>query len=93
MTTKHRQMIYILCAFLILALLHFVGVVTNMFLQNDMFQRVINSSGLVINVTGVIIGVYDIYKGLMLRKESNIWMLLFVVGIICVGFNAYALSL
>jgi hypothetical protein len=93
MTTKHRQMIYILCAFLILALLHFVGVVTNMFLQNDMFQRVINSSGLVINVTGVIIGVYDIYKGLMLRKESNIWMLLFVVGIICVGFNAYALTL
>jgi hypothetical protein len=86
-------MIYILCAFLILALLHFVGAVTNMFLQNDMFQRVINSSGLVINVTGVIIGVYDIYKGLMLRKESNIWMLLFVVGIICVGFNAYALTL
>jgi hypothetical protein len=93
MTTKHRQMIYILCAFLILALLHFVGAVTNMFLQNNMFQRVINSSGLVINVTGVIIGVYDIYKGLMLRKESNIWMLLFVVGIICVGFNAYALTL
>ena len=76
-----------------MVLLHFAGTVMNMVLQNDLFQRVINSSGLVINVTGVIIGVYDIYKGLMLRKESNIWMLLFVVGIICVGFNAYALSL
>jgi hypothetical protein len=76
-----------------MVLLHFAGTVTNMVLQNDLFQRVINSSGLVINVTGVIIGVYDIYKGLMLRKESNIWMLLFVVGIICVGFNAYALTL
>ena len=93
MSAKHRQTIYILLAFLILALLHFVGAITNMFLQNDAFQHVINSSGLVINITGVIIGIYDIYQGLVLRKKSSFWVLIFLVGIICVWFNAYALAL
>ena len=93
MTTKHRQTLYILLAFLILALLHLAGAITNMFLQNVMFQHVINSSGLVINITGIIIGIYDIYQGLILRKQSNIWVIFLMVGIICVWFNAYALML
>lgn len=93
MNTKHRQMIYILCAFLILALLHFAGAVTNMFLQNGLLQRVIISSGLVINVTGVIIGIYNIYQGLTLIKRSSLWGIIILTGIVCVWFNAYALSL
>ena len=93
MKTKHRQMIYILLAFLILALFHFVGAMVSMFIQNDLLARVINSSGIVINVTGVIIGIYNIYQGLALRKHTNIWSVIFLTGIVCAGFNAYALSL
>lgn len=93
MNTKHRQTIYILLAFLILAVMHFIGAMINMVLQNDLLGHVINSSGIVINGTGVVVGVYDIYQGLALRKHSNLWGIIFLVGIICVWFNAWALSL
>jgi hypothetical protein len=93
MSAKHRQTIYILLAFLSLAVLHFTGAIINMIVQNDLLARVINSSGLVINTTGVIIGFYNIYQGLALRKHTSIWGVIFLTGIVCVWFNVYALSL
>jgi hypothetical protein len=93
MSAKHRQTIYILLAFLILAVIHFIGAIMNMFIQNDLLAHIINSSGLVINGTGVAIGIYNIYQGLTLRKHSSLWAFIFIVGIICVWFNAYALAL
>lgn len=93
MNAKHRQTIYMLLAFLILAMMHFIGVIINAFIQNDLLAHVINSSGIVINGTGVVVGVYNIYQGLALRKHSSIWSVIFIVGIICAWFNAWALSL
>jgi hypothetical protein len=93
MTTKHKQTLYMLLAFLILALLHFTVAIVNMVIENDLLARVIDSSGLVINVTGVIIGIYDIYRGLTLRKHTNFWSLIFIVGILCAWVNAWALLL
>ena len=93
MSVKHRQTIYILLAFLILTVMHFIGAMINMVVQNDLLSHVINSSGIVINGTGVVVGVYDIYQGLALRKKTNLWVIIFLVGIICVWFNAWALSL
>jgi hypothetical protein len=93
MSAKHRQTIYILFAFLILAVMHFIGAIINMFIQNDLLAHIINSSGLVINGTGIAIGVYNIYQGLALRKHSGVWSIIFFTGIICVWFNVYALSL
>lgn len=93
MNTKHRQMIYILLAFLALTLIQFTGVIINLFIQNDLLAHVVSSSGLVINVTGLIIGLYNIYQGLSLRKHSSLWGVILLVGIICVWFNVYALSL
>jgi hypothetical protein len=93
MTTKNRQIIYILIAFLALAVLHFIGVMVNLYLQNNHLNNILNSSALVINVTGVIIGVFNIYQALALRKATNLWVLFFIIGVVCVGFNAYSLSL
>jgi hypothetical protein len=93
MSVKHRQTIYILLAFLTLAVMHFIGAIINMVLQNDLLGHIINSSGIVINGTGIVVGIYDIYQGLALRKHSNFWGVIFLVGIICVWFNAWALSL
>jgi hypothetical protein len=93
MTTKHRQLFYILLAFLILATLQFVGTIINIFWQNQILANLLISGGFVINVTGVLIGLYNIYQGLALRKHTNIWIFIFASGIICLGFNVYTLAM
>ena len=93
MSKKHRQMIYILLAFLILTVVHFIGAIISISVQNELLARVINSSGIVINGTGIVIGVYNIYQGLALRKHTSLWGVIFLTGIVCVWFNAWALSL
>lgn len=93
MTKKTLHTIHILVAFLVLAIMHFICVIVNAFLQDETLGVLLVASGLVINVTGILIGVFNIYQSLQLRKHTNIWVLFFTIGVICILFNAYALSL
>ena len=87
-----RHALYILGAFMILVLLQAFGVLVNAKLDSQIAHRLLDSGGLVINILGVLVGLYNIYRGLQLRTVHPLWLAFFVLGIACIFVNVLALS-
>lgn len=92
MQAKHRQIFYILLAFLAVAILVITGLVANLYLQNPILETFLESGMLVINWTGVTVGLFNIYQALRLKKDTKLWIYIFAVGVVCIGANVYALT-
>jgi hypothetical protein len=87
-----RHILYILGAFILLVLLQAFGELVNVKLDSQIADRLLDSGGLVINVIGVLVGLYNIYRGLELRRTHPIWLVFFWLGIVCIFVNVMALS-
>jgi len=87
-----RHILYILGAFIILVLLQIVGELVNMKLGSQIAERLLHAGGLVINLIGVGVGLYNIYRGLQLRLTHPIWIVFFLLGIACIFVNVIQLS-
>ena len=92
MKLGNRQVIYIMGAFILLVLLQAFGEIVNQELKSQMFARYLNAGALVTNITGVFVGLYNVYQGLMYRKVHRIWMLFFFLGTSCIFLNVLALT-
>lgn len=88
----HRHILGILGAFVILVLLQIFGVIINAKLDNEIAGRLLNAGGLVINMIGVLVGLYNIYRGLQLRTRHPLWIVFFLLGMMCIFINVVALS-
>lgn len=87
-----RHVLYILGAFILLVLLQIFGEIVNMKLDSQIADRLLNAGGLVINMIGVLVGLYNIYRGLQLRLTHPIWIVFFLLGMMCIFVNVLALS-
>lgn len=92
MKIAQRHVLYILGAFIILVLLQIVGELVNMKLGNPIAERLLNAGGLVINMIGVGVGLYNIYRGLQLRLAHPLWIVFFLLGMVCIFVNVVQLS-
>lgn len=92
MKLGHRHIIYMLGAFVLLVLLQAFGELVNMKLQNQSFAHILMSGALVTNILGVLVGLYNVYQGLMYRGKHRLWVLFFVLGASCIFINMLALT-
>lgn len=92
MKFAQRHVLYILGAFILLVLLQAFGELINTKLDSLVVNQLLISSGMVINVIGVLVGLYNIYRGLQLRTIHPLWVVFFSLGIVCIYVNVIALS-
>ena len=92
MEFARKHALYVLGAFIILLLLQAFGELINMKLNNQIANRLLWSGGLVINIIGVFVGLYNIYRGLSLRTTHPLWIVFFLLGCACIFVNVMALS-
>jgi hypothetical protein len=92
MNFGQRHTLYILGAFVILVLLQIFGVIINARLESQLADRLLNASGIVINAIGVLVGLYNIYRGLQLRTAHPLWIVFLLLGMMCVFVNVVGLS-
>ena len=92
MKTRHRHIIYILGAFMLLVLLQAFGEIVNIKLQSQSLAHLLVSGALVINILGVCVGLYNVYQGLKFRGKHRLWVAFFVLGATCIFINMLALS-
>lgn len=88
----HRHILGILGAFVILVLLQIFGVIINAKLNSEIADRLLNAGGLVINMIGVGVGLYNIYRGLQLRTVHPLWIVFLLLGMMCIFVNVVQLS-
>lgn len=92
MKSRHRHVIAILGAFVLLVLLQAFGELINMKLQSHSLSDVLMAGALVTNILGVGVGMYNVYQGLLYRHIHKIWIMFFVLGISCIFVNVLMLT-
>jgi hypothetical protein len=92
MRLGQRHIIYMLGAFVLLVLLQAFGEMMNIKLQSQTFAHWLTAGALVTNILGVLVGLYNVYQGLMFRKTHRIWIMFFILGVSCIFINVLALT-